>query len=294
MPQLRTALSDCLRLPIIAAACLMTTTAAFAQAPQDSIPTAAPLPAQVELNLINLPTTQPLARHHSYFRLTHRFARDLRRGDLGELASDLFSLDNGAVIGLEYRFAVTGNLQAGVHRSMLSKTIWTFARWDALRQGDARPLSLSVTASVEGLNNMRLHRQPAVAATVSRTFGDVLAIYATPAFVARTHAVDIITGHDHETGLEEDEHARHNDTSFLGLGARLRFARTAYVTGEYTPRLSGYDPNASTWGVAVEKRTGGHTFQLNFTNSFGTTFGQLARGGSPHDVYLGFNITRKF
>ena len=34
--------------------------------------------------------------------------------------------------------------------------------------------------------------------------------------------------------------------------------------------------------------------QLNLTNSFGTTLGQIARGGSPHDVYLGFNITRKF
>ena len=50
------------------------------------------------------------------------------------------------------------------------------------------------------------------------------------------------------------------------------------------------------WGVAVEKRTkgGGHTLQLNFTNSFGTTFGQIARGGDTHNVYLGFNITRKF
>ena len=38
----------------------------------------------------------------------------------------------------------------------------------------------------------------------------------------------------------------------------------------------------------------GHTLQLNLTNSFGTTFGQLARGGSPHDIYLGFNVTRRF
>jgi len=300
MPQLRTGLSHYLRLPCIVAAFLLSTTMAFAQAAQDPIPTATPLPAQPELNLINLPTTQSLSRHHSYFRLTHRFARDLRRGDFGDLASDLFSLDNGAVIGLEYRFAVTGNLQAGVHRSMLSKTIWTFARWDALRQGDARPLSLSVMASAEGLDNMRLHRQPGVAVTVSRTFGDLLAVYATPAFVTGTHAVDFISGHDegHDTGLEEaeaeDEHATHDATSFLGLGARVRFARSGYITGEYTPRLSGYDPNASTWGLAIEKRTGGHTFQINFTNSFGTTFGQLARGGSPHDVYLGFNITRKF
>jgi hypothetical protein len=34
--------------------------------------------------------------------------------------------------------------------------------------------------------------------------------------------------------------------------------------------------------------------QINFTNSWGTTFGQLSRVGSEHDIYLGFNITRRF
>ena len=88
------------------------------------------MPAQIDLNLINLPTTLSIESHHSYFRLTHRFARDLRRGDFGDLASVLFSLDDGAIIGLEYRFAITGNMQAGVNRSMLSKTIQTFVRWE--------------------------------------------------------------------------------------------------------------------------------------------------------------------
>jgi len=256
-----------------------------------------PLPTQIELNLINLPTTQSIAEHKSYFRLTHRFARDLRRGSLGQLADDLFSLDNGAIIGLEYRFGITSSLQAGVHRSLLSKTIMTFGRWDAIRQGDSSPVGLSFTGSVEGLNNMQEHHQGAIAITASRTFGDRLALYATPAFVSGTHAVDVIEGHeghDHSTGLEEDVHAHHNDTWFAGLGARVRFSQSGYITGEYTPRLHGYDPNAAEWGVAVEKRTHGHTLQLNLTNSFGTTFGQLARGGSPHDIYLGFNITRRF
>ena len=284
------------RLAVLAAACLSVASVASAQtiAPPDQTPAAAPLPAQIDLTLINLPTTLSLARHKGYFRLTHRFARDLRRGSFDELAADLFSIDNGAIIGLEYRYAITGNVQAGVHRSLLSKTIQTFARWDALRQGDTWPVSVSLLGSLEGLDNLRLHRQPGVAVTVSRTFGDVLALYATPAFVRDTHAVDIISGHDHGTGLEEDEHARHRDTWFTGLGARVRFARTGYISGEYTPRLHGYDPNRGEWGVAIEKRTGGHTLQLNLTNSFGTTLGQLARGGSPHDVYLGFNITRKF
>jgi hypothetical protein len=34
--------------------------------------------------------------------------------------------------------------------------------------------------------------------------------------------------------------------------------------------------------------------QLNFGNTFGTTPGQVARGGSTHDIYLGFNMSRKF
>jgi hypothetical protein len=290
-------------LPLAAAALLMPATPGLAQTPapqpaivQDPIPTSAPIPPQIELNLINLPTTQSIAPHKGYFRLTHRFARDLRRGSVGQLAEDLFSLDNGAVIGLEYRFGITSNLQAGIHRSLLSKTIQTFARWDALRQGDAVPVSLSLTGSIEGLNNLQDHHQQGIAVTLSRTFGDRLALYATPAFVAGTHAVDFIAGHeDHDDlDLEEDEHATHDDTWFAGLGARLRFSENGYITGEYTPRLAGYDPNRAEWGIGVEKRTHGHTLQMNITNSFGTTLGQLARGGSPHEIYLGFNVTRRF
>ena len=36
-------------------------------------------------------------------------------------------------------------------------------------------------------------------------------------------------------------------------------------------------------------------FQLNFSNAFGTTFGQIARGGpQENDWFMGFNISRKF
>ena len=288
-------------LPLSLAAFVLSVVPSLAQtAPPpapDAVSASAPLPTQIDLNLINQPTTMSIARHKGYFRLTHRFASDLRRGSFGQNAADLFTLDKGAIIGLEYRFAITGNLQAGIHRSLLSKTIQTFARWDALHQGDSLPVSISITGSYEGLNNLRQNYQPGVAVTVSRTFGDRLALYATPGFVAGTHAVDFISGHedhDHDLGLEEDEHANHDDTWFAGIGGRLRFSQSGYITGEYTPRLHGYDPNRGEWGVGVEKRTGGHTLQLNITNSFGTTLGQLARGGSPHDIYLGFNITRRF
>ena len=251
---------------------------------------------EIDLNIVNLPTTLSLKRHRSYFRLTHRFARDLGRGTFGSLVEDLFSLDNGAVIGFEYRFAVTGNLHAGAHRSMLSKTIHTFARYDALRQREGLPFGLSVGAGVEGLNNLQDDHQPSVSATLSHTRRDVLALYVTPAFVNGTKTADFLAddhGHDHEVG-EVDEHAHHDETVFVGIGARLRFRPTAYIAAEFTPRVYGYDPSEHVWAVAVEKYTRGHTLQICFTNSFGTTPGQLSRGGNRDQVYLGFNITRKF
>jgi hypothetical protein len=287
------------RLRAVGAALLFAVVAASpssAQVPDPVQPPPVPVP-EIELTVINLPTTRSLRRHQSYFRLTHRFARDLRRGSLGQLAEDLFSFDNGAIIGLEYRFGITQDIHAGVHRSMLSKTIQVFGKYDAWRQGGAMPVSISLTAGVEGLNNLQDNHQPAVVATVSRVVDNWLVVYANPGFVGNTRAADFLTGHDHGLpGEPVDEHASHEHTVFLGLGGRARLRPSVFVTGEYTPRLAGHDPGRGTWGVSIEKMTrgGGHTMQLNFTNSFGTTFGQLARGGSDHDVYLGFNITRKF
>ena len=255
-------------------------------------------PPEVELNVINLPTTKSLPRHASYFRLTHRFARDLRRGDFGSLAEDLFSLDNGSIIGLEYRFGITSDLQAGVHRSILSRTIEVFGRYDRWRQNESMPVSVSLIAAIEGLDNLTDHHQPAIAAAISRAVGTGLVIYATPAYVANTAAADFIAGHgdDHGVGGPDanDEHTEHDDTLLLGLGGRLRLRPSVFVAAEVTPRLAGHDPGRATWGIALEKKTEGHTMQINFTNSFGTTFGQIARLGSPHDIYLGFNITRRF
>ena len=264
-----------------------------------------PVPAEVELNVINLPTTQSLKKHGSYFRLTHRFARDLRRGDFGQLAEDLFALDNGAIIGLEYRFGITSDLQAGVHRSILSRTIEMFGRYDRWRQNDQLPVSISLIGSVEGLDNFTEHFQPTIAMSISRAFGRTLVLYTVPMYVAQTAAADFIEGHDehtHDVGevveepivLPPDEHAGHDDTFMLGLGGRLRLRPTVYFSAEVSPRLAGYDPLRATWGFALEKKTEGHTMQINFTNSWGTTFGQLARVGSEHDIYLGFNITRRF
>jgi hypothetical protein len=254
---------------------------------------------EIDQTLVNLQTTMPLGRHRSYFRLTHRFARDLRQGDLGDLASDLFSLDNGAIIALEYRFAVTSRLQAGVHRTILGKTIVGFGRYDVWRQTDGRPFSVSGGLTYEGQNNLKQDYQPGGWATVSYTHGTFLALYASPTYVHNAHTETLRlehAGHTHDVpGQDEDaDHSNAIDTFYIGTGMRVRLTPRASFVAEIVPRVSGYKPAVADWNVGIEGHTRGHVFQLNFGNSFNTTPGQIARGGAGREVFMGFNISRKF
>ena len=84
------------------------------------------------------------------------------------------------------------------------------------------------------------------------------------------------------------------NTFFVGVGAKARIGRSTYLVYEISPRTSGYNPGDPAYAFGIEKRVGGHVFQLNFNSSRGTTFGQVARGASPGQLYFGFNLGRKF
>jgi len=293
-------------IPLLAGALLVVCAPAFAQSaaqtpptpPTQETPTPATKPAEIDQTLVNTWTTQPLKPRHGYFRLTHRFARDLTQGSFGDLADDMFSLDNGAVLGLEFRWGLTSTLQAGVHRSTLGKTLEAFGRWDPVRQSEKSPLSLSAGLSIEGQNNLRQDPQPGVSAIVSRVQGTRLVLYASPTYVHNAHTETLRLlheGHEH-AGIEQDEADLSDaiDTFFIGLGARARILETVTLVFEAAPRLAGYAPASATWGVGIEKITRGHVLQLNFGNSFGTTPGMIARGGPSDELYLGFNLSRKF
>ena len=277
----------------------------FAQEPP---PTPPPEPAaavtEIELNLVNLPTTRSIGRHKSYTRFTHRFSRDLGLGDFSDLAADAFSLDNGAIIGLEYRFGITDSIQAGLHRNTLDKTLQLFSRWDVVRQGGRSPVGISAMASLEGLDNLQEGRQPGGGLVLSYTRGRALALYASPTYVDGTFAAESFGGgaHDHDhlvaaalvdPAHDDEDHTGHDGTFYVGLGTRLRLRPSVFVVAEVAPRVSGHAPEQAGWGVALEKWTGGHTLALTLTNLFGTTPGQIARGGTDA-LYLGFNITRRF
>jgi hypothetical protein len=255
--------------------------AAATAAAQEDDPDLDPNPSQPDFTMINLPTTLRLPRFKSAFRVTHRFARPLGSGDFSNLIEDFFGFDSGALIGLEYRFGIFRGAQAGIHRTS-DRTIEFFGQYDLLGHNPDRLFNVAALATIDGTNNFRDTYTPAIGVLASYELGDHGAIHVEPMWV-------------NNSNLLPDDPLEDNDTFIVGLGARLRIRPTVYVVGEFTPRISGYDPGSNLASFGIEKRVGGHAFQLNFSNGFGTTMGQIARGSvGDNDWFIGFNISRKF
>lgn len=246
--------------------------------PERSDPDVRVDPLQPDFTLAALPTSLRMPAGKWAFRVTHRFTRDLGQGDFGDALSNLFGLDGGSQVGLEVRYGLRPGTQVGIHRTS-DRAIQLFAQQSILSQRDGGVVGLDGFATLEGDDNLSEHHQAALGAVVSTRTGGRAVLYAEPVVVFNASPPDA-----------DEEHAL-----MLGLGARVRVRPSLYLLAEYTPRLAGYTGSADQISFGVESRRGGHLFQITVSNGFGTTFGQLARGGIDYDQwYLGFNLSRKF
>ena len=249
-----------------------------ATAVQEDDPDRDPNDSQPDFYVATLNTNLRLPNHKMAFRLTHRFLQPMGDGDFGDLAGRLFGLDSSARIGLELKYAPFRGAQLGFYRTSDS-TIQLQGQYNIIKDG-AGPIGFGAVVNVDGTDNFSEEFSPGVALVFSRELGDRGALYFQPSFVGN---VNLITD-------EGDDYA-----AMAGLGMRLRVARNTYLFVEGSPRFAGYDQGVSLISFGFEQRAGGHVFQLNFSNGFGTTLAQVARGGSRRDDwYLGFNLSRKF
>ena len=268
-----------LRATLVALVVLVLAAPAGAQTPADD-PDRDINYAQPDFTLVALPTTLRVPKFKSAFRVTHRFTRPLGDGSFGDLAGDLFGLDSGAQIGLEYRFGIMRGTQIGIYRTS-NRTIEFFAQYSGLQQRDNGMFGLDVIATIDGTDNFSDSYSPALGVVLSRELGSHGALYFEPIWVNNSNPLP--------SELSDD-----NNTFLFGIGGRLRVRPTVYVVGEYIPRI-GYSPGVDHITFGLEKRAGGHVFQINFSNNIGTTPAQIARGGFDNeDWYIGFNISRKF
>ena len=226
-------------------------------------------------------------------RISHRF------GTLNSGAYDFWGLDQSNIhLGLEY--GIWKWLMIGVGRGNYEKTFDGFAKFSVLRQSSGAkvmPVSLSVVTSAalkskkfldQSRKNYFSSQMSYVAQVlVARKISQTLSVQLTPSYVHRNLV---------PTELDP------NDIFALGAGARIKLSKSISLNGEYyyiaNPKtyLSQQTYNPLSIGFDIE--TGGHVFQLFFTNSvgmiekafIGETTGQWKNGG----IHFGFNISRVF
>lgn len=221
------------------------------------------------------------------FIITHRF------GTLNSGAYEAFGLDNSVVrIGLEY--GITDRLMVGIGRTSSDKTFDYFGKYKALKQSETMPVSLTVfgSAAYLGLKNEQLNELSTpdkMAYTtqllIARKFSSRVSLQVSPSFLYRATV-------NQDTTV--------NNLVSLGMGGRFKITKSVALVLEYYLRLNDHSdsPYNDSIGISLEFETGGHVFQLVFTNSQGMVerqfLGETTGDFFDGDIHFGFNITRAF
>jgi len=228
------------------------------------------------------------------FRISHRFGR------LNSGAYEFFGLDQSSIhFGLEY--GITDWLMAGVGRGSYEKTFDGFVKLSVLRQssgGKTVPVSVSFFSSVA----LETVKWPDPERT--NYFSSRLS-YSSQLLIARklnkTFSFQLTQSYVHRNLVPSELDP--NDLWALGAGGRIKLTNRISMNAEYYYVFNADNtymsqPVYNPLSVGFDIETGGHVFQLIFTNSLsmiekgfiGETTGQWLKG----DVHFGFNISRVF
>lgn len=225
-------------------------------------------------------------------RISHRF------GTLNSGAYNFFGLDQ-ANNHLSLEYGIMKWLMLGVGRGSYEKTFDGFAKFSILRQSKGAhnmPVSLSAVSSIalrtlkfpEARNNYYSSRLAYTGQIlIARKISNGLSVQLAPSYV-----------HRNLVATELDP----NDLYAMGAGARIKLTKRTSLNGEYyylvNPKTylsqKVYDPLS----IGFDIETGGHVFQLIFTNSLGMIekafIGETTGTWQAGDIHFGFNISRVF
>jgi hypothetical protein len=242
--------------------------------------------------IINGHSVETVKKNHMDFRISHRFGR------LNSGSYQLYGLDQ-ATLRLGFEYGLTDNLMIGVGRSTEQKAFDFFAKYRLLKQTSGAkviPVSVTLFAS-SAIRTLRPLSEEEIARTfqnkltyvyqalIARKFSEKLSLQITPTYLYRN--LPELVGE--ERGLFS-----------LGLGGRLKISKRVSVNAEYfwTARDNSGLPYHDSMALGVDIDTGGHVFQLHFTNSLGMIekqfIGETNGSWGKGDIHYGFNISRTF
>jgi hypothetical protein len=241
--------------------------------------------------LINGHTVENVGRGALDVKISHRF------GKINGGGYELFGLDN-ATMRMGVDLGITDYLMVGVGRSTYQKTYDAFFKVKLLRQSKGKrnmPITLSYVPAIalktlkfedparKNYFSSRLFYSHQL--IIGRKFSEQTSLQLMPTYIHR-NLVALI--------------ADPNDLLSIGIGGRQKLSKRISLNFEYYYQIPEYKLPNSTNSVSVgfDIETGGHVFQLHFTNSQGMNersfISETTGDWSKGDVFFGFNISRVF
>lgn len=224
-------------------------------------------------------------------RISHRF------GTLNKGLYEFFGLDNATMRwGLDY--GINDRLMVGFGRSSFQKQYDAFFKYKLLWQSNGKhkmPVSLNIVSSAmvqtmkwddpnrKNYFTSRLYFAHQI--IVGRKFSENFSLQLMPTLVHYNLVKKAIDP---------------NDVIAIGIGGRQKITKRISINAEYYYQLPGYkfDGSKNSLSIGFDIETGGHVFQLHFTNSTGMTertfIGETTGEWGKGDILFGFNISRVF
>ncbi|GAA3584153.1 DUF5777 family beta-barrel protein [Snuella lapsa] len=241
------------------------------------------------LKIVNFESTKLVAKNEFTFIVSHRF------GSVKDGFDNFFGLDD-AVTRLNFVFGVSDGFNIGVSRSSFQKIYETSIKYRLLRQ-EENGFPFTIVGFNAFLINTALdkdnlpllefkHRLGYTAQLlISRKVNTNLSLELAPTFF-----------HDNYVVVNEQDNSQYA----LGIGGRYKLSKRWSINADYGWHLNRADnsPFKNPLSIGFDLETGGHVFQMHFTNaqSMNTNgfLGQGAGDWSDGNFYFGFNLSRVF
>lgn len=245
------------------------------------------------LKIVNLESTKLAAGRSLYFVVSHRFGSV--KGGLREF----FGLDQ-AVTRLHFIYGLSDEWNVGFSRSSYQKTYDLNTKFRIIRQkSGGSPLTVVGFSGVILNGNLDKALLPGLEfkdrlgfisqLLISRKFTERLSLELAPSFFYDNYLPEI-------SGDQDEMKAQFS----MGVGGRFKLSKRLSLNIDYAAHLNRADNNPfnDPLSIGVDIETGGHVFQLHFTNaqpSFENGFlGQANGSWGDGVIFFGFNLSRTF
>ncbi|WP_147676311.1 DUF5777 family beta-barrel protein [Algibacter pacificus] len=237
------------------------------------------------LQIVNLQSTKMVGQGDLYFVVSHRF------GSLKDGINTFFGLDN-ATTKLGFIYGVKNWMSIGISRHTLNKAYELAFKYRLINQDENSLISLV------GYNTIQINSQLDKDVYPQLSFQNRLS-YTSQVLISRSLSkaltIEVVVSYIHKNVYDP---IIENQKQFsIGGGGRFKLSKRLSLNAEYMySNMLSFYRNPLSLGLDIE--TGGHVFQLLFTNSQGMTessyLTNAAGDWGNRDVYFGFNLYRVF